>query len=261
MSKTIFITGSTDGIGLETAKKFLTMGHRVLLHGRNQDKLDLITNELGSSIKSYRADLSNMTEVKQLADNISKDFNSIDVLINNAGVFKSPNKVNSDGVDLRFAVNTLAPYLLAKKLLSNINPNGRIINLASAAQAPISLELVFSENNLNEMDSYAQSKLALIMWSKTLAEELKPNGPVVISVNPGSLLGSKMVKEGFGIEGKDLNIGVNALVSLSLDEEHKQATGLYFDNDSGAYADPHEDALDNKKVQEVVDAINSHLHL
>ena len=107
------------------------------------------------------------------------------------------------------------------------------------------------------MSAYSQSKLALTMWSRHLAQQLGPNGPSLIAVNPGSLLGSKMVKEGFGMAGKDLGIGAEILFRLSTGEEFSQASGKYYDNDSHRFADPHPDALNQERCAEVVQVIDS----
>jgi hypothetical protein len=85
----------------------------------------------------------------------------------------------------------------------------------------------------------------------------KSGAPVVIAVNPGSLLGSKMVKEGFGMEGGDIRIGANILTGLSLDDAFATASGKYFDNDAGDFGPPHADALDQAKSAAVVSAIEA----
>ena len=93
------------------------------------------------------------------------------------------------------------------------------------------------------------------MWSRSLALTLEKDGPVIIAVNPGSLLGTKMVKEGFGMAGKDIHIGSDILCRLALEDEFNDASGLYFDNDSGQFSSPHHDALDANKCSAVVHAI------
>ena len=95
------------------------------------------------------------------------------------------------------------------------------------------------------------------MWSRSLALELGARGPAVIAVNPGSLLGTKMVKEGFGMAGKDIRIGAEILVRAAQSEEFAAASGRYFDNDSGRFARPHPDALDAGKSGEIVRAIET----
>lgn len=258
MSKTILVTGSTDGIGLETAKILLKKGHKVFLHGRSSKKLERVEAELSGlgTVESYIADLSDLGAVKQLADDIIAKHKSLDVLINNAGVLKAGNSITADGLDIRFAVNTIAPYLLTKKLLPLLKNGGRVVNLSSAAQAPVDFDaLTGKQDQMDAMDAYSQSKLAITMWSKTLADKLGNKAPVIIAVNPGSLLGSKMVKDGFGIDGKDIGIGADVLVRLSLDNEFENASGKYFDNDKKQFSNPHPDALDSEKCKQVTRAI------
>ncbi len=261
MHKIILITGSTDGIGLETAKILVSQGHHVLLHGRNPTKLADAERTLsalaeGERIESYVADLSRMTDVEALAKAVSEKHTKLDVLINNAGVFKTPNPITQDELDVRFAVNTLAPYLLTQKLMPLLGSYGRVINLSSAAQSPVDPKALAGRLRLSDdFDAYAQSKLALTMWSRSLALSLKDEGPAIIAVNPGSMLGTKMVKQGFGVAGGDIRIGAEILTRASLTDEFSKASGKYFDNDSGGFASPHPDALNPKKSEAIVRAI------
>ncbi len=261
MQKTILITGSTDGIGLVTAQKLYSMGHHLLLHGRNPQKLeDALTTVNGQEgegkVDSYVADLSSMAEVKKLAEAITEKHNSLDVLINNAGIYKTPNSITSDGLDVRFVVNTLAPYLLTQQLLPMLGTSGRVVNLSSAAQAPVNTQALMGQTRLDDMAAYAQSKLAITMWTRIMAEKLS-EGPQFIAVNPGSLLASKMVKEGFGVAGNDISIGADILIRAALSDEFAQASGKYFDNDSGQFASPHPDGLDQQKSTQIVDTIEA----
>ena len=257
MKKIILITGSTDGIGLETARMLVSKGHHILLHGRNPAKLKEVERILsglpeGGPVESYVADLSRMADVEMLAEAVLRKYNQLDVLINNAGVFKTPNPITQDGLDVRFMVNTIAPYLLTQKLLPLIGPSGRVINLSSAAQSPVDPGALAGTIRLaDDFDAYAQSKLGITMWSHSMADSFKDAGPVIIAVNPGSLLGTKMVKEGFGMAGKDIHIGADILTRLALDDEFKNASGKYFDNDSGQFASPHPDALNPQKSEEL----------
>lgn len=262
MTKTILITGSTDGIGLETAKVLVGLGNTVLIHGRSDTKLaDTVTTlsriSGAGTIETYRADLSQFSEVEALASAVAKKHPQLDVLINNAGVYSTPNPVTQDGLDARFAVNTIAPYLLTQRLLPLLGTSGRVVNLSSAAQSPVDQKALAGQVRLADGAAYAQSKLALTMWSRSLALSLKDNGPAIIAVNPGSKLGSKMVKEAFGVAGKDIRIGADILTRAALADEFAAASGQYFDNDSGQFASPHPDALDAKKSQAIVRAVET----
>lgn len=251
-SKSILITGATDGIGLATARKLKLLGHNVIVHGRNEAKLASIKKEL--NVEVYKADLSSLSETSQFASDILSKHKKIDVLINNAGVYKVKETKTKDGFDVRFMVNTIAPYLLTKKLLP-ILENARVINLSSAAQSTVNIEALLGKVELNDFEAYAQSKLAITMWSRYMAKEQRENSPVIISVNPGSLLSTKMVKEGFNTSGNDINIGVDILTSLSLDNVHANHSGEYFDNDGEGYSPPQADGLDNKKSLMIVNTI------
>jgi len=262
MQKTILITGTTDGIGLETARMLVSSGHHVLLHGRNPAKLEdagrsLAALEGGGRLESYVADLSRMTDVETLAKEVAERNAGLDVLINNAGVFAVPEAATQDGLDVRFAVNTIAPYLLTQRLLPLMARDGRVINLSSAAQAPVDIKALAAHSGLPDMAAYSQSKLALTMWSRHMGLALKDKGPAIIAVNPGSMLGSKMVKEAFGAAGGDIRIGADVLARAALSDEFAAASGEYFDNDKRRFGSPHPDALDAQKSQEVVRAIEA----
>ena len=262
MQKTILITGSTDGIGLETAKLLASEGHDILLHGRNPEKLESVQKTLleikgGGPVKIYLGDLSLITDVEKLAKTIAQKHSKLDVLINNAGVYITPDPVTPDGLDVRFAVNTIAPYLLTQRLLPLMDTSGRVINLSSAAQSTVQLEALSGRVKLPDGAAYAQSKLALTMWSRSLALSLRESGPTIIAINPGSMLGSKMVKQAFGVAGGDIRIGAEILTRAALTDEFKTASGKYFDNDSGRFASPHPDVLDTGKCQEIVRVIET----
>lgn len=257
MSKTILLTGATDGIGLETAKMLAADGHHLLVHGRSAAKLNALVDALpdGAKVEPYLADLSNLDEVEKLAATVLDNHETLDVLINNAGVYKTPSPLLPDGSDVRFVVNTIAPYLLTRRLLPLMGSTGRVVNLSSAAQAPVNIDALLGKAKVGDMEAYSQSKLAITGWSRAMAQELGGDGPMVVAVNPGSLLASKMVKEGFGVEGSDIRIGADILVRAALSDEFADASGKYFDNDSRQFAPPHPDGLDDTKNQAIVAAI------
>lgn len=262
MSKSILITGATDGIGFVTAEKLARLGHRLLIHGRNQEKLDIVKKKIkhlgAEKVDLYIADFSDLKQVEALASSIRKNHTQLDIIINNAGVYETTNPATKDNLDIRFVVNTFAPYLLTKALLPSMNSDSRVVNLASAAQTVVDIGALSDNTRIaDSFNAYAQSKTALIMWSRYLSQEVTDNGPSIISVNPGSLLASKMVKEGFGVPGKDINIGADILVDISLNKKYENASGSYFDNDLGDFAEPHGDTRNPQKISELVSSINA----
>mmetsp|Transcript_20934 Transcript_20934/g.45651 ORF Transcript_20934/g.45651 Transcript_20934/m.45651 type:complete len:288 (-) Transcript_20934:138-1001(-) len=268
MVKSILVTGSTDGIGLLAAKTFAAEGHNVLLHGRSKNKLNkaksIIEPVAKGALDVFAADLSSIDGVEALAANIKSKYDRLDVLINNAGILKDVGILKdagsdlADGRDSRFVVNCLSPYLLTKRLLPIVPAEtGRIVNLSSAAQQnsnSVNLKAFTEPMRFSDFDAYAQSKLAITQWSAYLAQQLKSKGgPVVIAINPASMLGTKMVKEGFGVAGNDISIGSDIIVRAALSDEFgSNANGKYYDNDSGRFREPHRDVKDARKNEQLI---------
>lgn len=261
MNKTILITGSTDGIGLATANSLVKLGHKVIIHGRSEEKINSIKQSLSTianaqQVSAYKADLSSLAEVKKLAAQIKLNHDKLDAVINNAGVFVVPETVSSEGLDVRFTVNTIAPYLLTQQLLPILKSSSRIINLSSAAQSSLLPDELTKPSTLSDNAVYAKSKLALTMWSKQMALQLGADGPSIIAINPKSFLGSKMVEQAYGVSGGNLEIGADILVKSVLSDEFSDASGKYYDNDIESFSSPHPDANDPQKTSKIVETID-----
>ncbi|MCK0145779.1 SDR family NAD(P)-dependent oxidoreductase [Arenibacter sp. F26102] len=257
MNKTILITGSTDGIGKLLALRLAKEGHFVAIHGRNETKLAATLIEIKEQSKNkniigFLADFSDLNAVKKMVKEASEKMPKIDILVNNAGILISNSKTAS--TDIRFMVNYFAPYVLTKGLLSNIKASAaaRIVNLSSAAQSTINVLALEGKTGLGANEAYAQSKLALTMWSFYLAEQ-EPS-ITVVAVNPGSLLNTKMANEAYGQHWSPAEKGVNILYNLSMTDLAK--TGQYFDNDKGSYAPAHDDAYDQEKIKQLIRLAN-----
>jgi len=255
--KTILITGSTDGIGKLTAIKLAKDGHQLLLHGRNAEKLKITISEIkeltaNKNVSGFVSDLSDLSSIKKMIAEISNEFPSVDVLINNAGVFNSLIEQNQDNLDMRFAVNYFAPYLLTNGLLPVLknSDSPRIINLSSAAQSTVSIEALQGKESISSQAAYAQSKLALTMWSFAFAIA-NPN-IVTVAVNPGSLLNTKMVQEAYGQFWSSADKGADILYELAISEKHTESNGKYFDNDKGTFSNAHNDAYNQEKINELL---------
>ena len=260
MQKTVLITGSTSGIGLLTARRFAEAGHRVCLHGRNSKKLADVAKELasignGQAVPQYVADFSDLGQVRAMAADIQREAPQLDVLINNAGVFMTANPKTAAGLDVRFVVNTLAPCLLTELLLPLLAraADARVISLSSAAQSSVSLAALRGETPLADYEAYAQSKLALTMWSADLAR--RHPAITAIAANPASLLDTNMVQEAFGHARASADVGADILFRLATAAEYAGKTGQYFDNDRGEFAPAHPDTLDASTSAEVVQAV------
>jgi NAD(P)-dependent dehydrogenase (short-subunit alcohol dehydrogenase family) len=265
MNKTILITGSTDGIGKLTALKLAKEGHTIYVHGRNDAKLKAVISEIkeeskNENIKGFVADFSGLEAVSRMAEQIKNEVPKIDVLINNAGVFKSKTSQNINGLDIRMVVNYLAPYILTTAILPVIkkSKSPRIINLSSAAQSPVSEAVLTGKEQQSENSTYAQSKLALTMWSFHLAKQ--EQDITVIAVNPGSLLNTKMAIEAYGQHWSPAEKGVNVLVDLALSENYKNDSGKYFDNDKGDpkgyFSQAHADAYNETEIEKLLNLTN-----
>lgn len=260
--KTIIVTGATDGIGFETVKILAQEGYNLGIHGRNETKLANVKNELNKinknvEIKTFKADLSLIDESYQLVEQIKESYKHIDGLLNNAGVFKTPAQLTVDNLDIRFAVNTIAPYIITTGLFELFDQDGRIVNVSSAAQESVVIEELIDGSKAKDNDDgmmYAQSKLGILMWTNHLVAT-NIEIPVMISVNPASLLASKMVKDAYGIPGKDITIGAKIFADLLTNEKYKDDSGKYFDNDYGVFAAPHPDGENQKLCQEIVEVI------
>lgn len=270
MTKTILITGSTDGIGKLAALNLAKAGHHVYLHGRDADKLDSVIAEIkavatgaaANNIDGFVADLSDLNAVRSMAEEVSDKLPKLDVLINNAGIYTTASPTTKDGLDVRFVVNYLAPYELTNALLPLLKKSNkaRIVNLSSAAQAPISYKAFAGQERLDDKDAYAQSKLALTMWSMDLADTVANDNINVIAVNPGSLLNTKMVSEAYGKYWSSADKGANILTALAISDEFADDTGKYFDNDikdgvhgdaRGEFGQPHANALNKDTIAEL----------
>ena len=265
MKKTILITGSTDGIGKLAAQSLASDRHRVLIHGRSEEKVSSAIVEITeitptADIQGYVADLSEIDSVRHLGKEVADKESSLDVLINNAGVYNSAQPRNSTGIDMRMAVNYLAPVVLTQALLSILKKGegSGVINLSSAAQSPVSLNFLSGNEHISIGSAYAQSKLALTMWSFYFAKE-EPSLSV-IAVNPGSMLNTQMVQEAFCTHRLSADVGAQILHDLAVSEKFAGVTGKYFDNDKGGFGTAHTDAYDNNKIEQLITTTESTLN-
>jgi NAD(P)-dependent dehydrogenase (short-subunit alcohol dehydrogenase family) len=212
--KVVAITGANTGIGLATATALARRGATVLACGRDDAKLErarasIQTANPGARVETLTADLARIDQVRGLAAAISERTDRLDVLINNAGVGVDRRIETEDGLELTFAVNVMAPYLLATSLrpLLEASAPARIVTVSSAVHtsvATLDLDDLQSTKSYRWSDVYARAKLASILVSNELARRLDGTGVTSNALHPG------VIATDFGGDG-DLR-GGNALL-------------------------------------------------
>jgi NAD(P)-dependent dehydrogenase (short-subunit alcohol dehydrogenase family) len=239
--QTILITGATDGLGRALASALAKAGPTLLIHGRDEARGQATLAQIEAAsgnhkLRWLRADLSSLGEVRELAQRVAKDCDRLDVLVNNAGIGTTlpgdgRRTESRDGYELRFAVNYLAGYLLTRLLLVLLQRSApaRVVNVSSAGQAPIDFTDVMLERRYDGVQAYCQSKLAQIMFTFDLAEELDGRVVSATCLHPGTYMPTKMVRAA-GVEPvTPLERGVDATQRLVADRELEGVTGVYFD--------------------------------
>ena len=238
--QTILVTGATDGLGRALARELAARGATVLLHGRSKQRLEDTRRELieatGSDrLRTYLADFASLEQVRRLAREVAGDQPRLDALVNNAGIAGGgPRQESADGIELRFAVNYLAPFLLTELLLPLLRRSApaRIVNVASVGQVPIDFDDVMLERGYEPLRAYRQSKLAQVMYTFELAQRLRAAGETGVTVNalhPATLMDTKMALDSFGYSMSTVQDGVEATLRLVVDPELEGVSGRYFD--------------------------------
>jgi NAD(P)-dependent dehydrogenase (short-subunit alcohol dehydrogenase family) len=235
--KTILVTGSTDGIGRETALQLARMGHKVLVHGRDKDKGARVMDEINrkscnENLAFYISDFADLTSVVQMAKEIRREQESLDVLIHNAGVFSPKHIITRDGNELTFQVNHLAPFLLTQLLMDLIRSNtpARIVNVASSAHYSAHaayFDDLNGEKSYNSFSAYSFSKLANILFSNELAKRMESSGITSNSLHPGTI-DTNMLRISYGGGGRSVEEGAETPIYLATSNEVDGISGKYF---------------------------------
>jgi NAD(P)-dependent dehydrogenase (short-subunit alcohol dehydrogenase family) len=239
--RTILITGATDGLGRAVAETLAASGNRLILHGRDAQRLAAVAAEIekiatGPAPETVLADLAELRQVRQLSEQVGALTDRLDVFLSNAGIGSGApdgreRQVSADGYELRFAVNYLAGFDLALRLLPLLEAAGsaRIINVASLGQAPIDFDDVMIERDYSGSRAYGQSKLAQITSGFAFAERLDPDSITVNSLHPSTLMPTKMVVAEYGRSVDTVEEGETATRRLVKDPALAGVTGRFFD--------------------------------
>jgi NAD(P)-dependent dehydrogenase (short-subunit alcohol dehydrogenase family) len=203
--KTVLITGSTDGIGKESAIKLVNSGYYVIIHGRNQQKvldtiesITLLTNK--SDLSYIIGDLNSFSQIKEMTTQLYEEFDHLDVLVNNAGVYRSSRIINDEGLEQTFAVNYIAPFLITYYLLDLLKKadNARIVNVVSQVHSnQLDLSDLQSSQGYTPVKAYALSKTCLIMFTYRLAERFRSDKMTFNCLHPG-IINTKLLEAAMG---------------------------------------------------------------
>jgi NAD(P)-dependent dehydrogenase (short-subunit alcohol dehydrogenase family) len=236
--RTILVTGSTDGIGKATALALARLGHRVLVHGRDQGKGRAVLEEVRKAGSPgpdlFTGDLSTVAGVRGLAADVGDRYDRLDVLINNAGVYRGRRVLTKDGLETTFAVNLLAPFLLSHLLLPLLTAAApaRIVNVASSAHFDaerMDWDNLQGEKRYRGWDAYAQSKLGVVLMTAAFARRLDPGQVTVNCLHPGVIC-TKLLALAFpSYPCEPPEAGARTPVYLATSPEVEGVTGKYFD--------------------------------
>ncbi|MET8968294.1 SDR family NAD(P)-dependent oxidoreductase [Streptomyces hydrogenans] len=250
---TTLVTGAAQGLGRGIALDLAARGGTVLLHGRDAGRLDALADEIraldaGGEVRAYLADLSDLDQVGALARRIRDAEPRLDALVHNAvaggGSRPLAREVSAQGHELRLAVNHLAPYALTRGLLPLLTASApaRVVNVASVGQEALDFDDPMFEKEYEGLRAYCRSKLALIMATFALAEELDGTGVTVNALHPAHLMDTAGVRD-YGLTPLvGVEEGVRPTVRLVVDPAQAGVTGRYFDRFTDARA--HEQAYD-----------------
>jgi NAD(P)-dependent dehydrogenase (short-subunit alcohol dehydrogenase family) len=230
----ILVTGSTDGLGREVARRLGAAGAHVIVHGRNRERGQALVAEIEREGKGsaafYAADLASLEQVRALASSILQDYSRLDVLVNNAGIWlpRGERQLSADGHELHFAVNYLSGFLLTRLLLPRLvqSAPSRIVNVSSGGQTPIDFNNVMLETDYSGARAYAQSKLAQVMFTFDLARELEGKNVIVNVLHPATRMDTRMIREG-GVPPRS-TVDEGAVAVLQLITAADIGSGQYF---------------------------------
>jgi NAD(P)-dependent dehydrogenase (short-subunit alcohol dehydrogenase family) len=260
--KTIVITGATSGIGEVAADRLAAKGARIVFVARDRHRGEETLRHLhaiapGAEHSVHYADLSLIAEMKRVASEIAEAEPEIDVLVNNAGALFNTRQVTADGLEMTFAVNHMAYFVVTDILRRRMQPGARIVSTASDAHkgAKLDFDDLQSARNFSGFRVYGRSKLCNILFTRELARRLEGTGVTANCLHPG------FVATRFGDHsGGFLSFGIRAAKNFALTPEQGAETIVYLAsspdaaNATGGYFVKSAPATPTKEAQNDADA-------
>ena len=262
------ITGATEGVGKVTALELAKKGFTIVIAARNADKAVALQKEIetltcNTNCDYIVADLRSLEQVRQLAATFRLHYSTLDILINNAGVFLPTRTETEDGYETMFQVNYLSSFLLTNLLLPELqrSEQGRIVNLSSSVYAigkfdPDNFQSV-GERHFSVLGTYAATKLFVLMFTEELARRLKGTTVTANAVHPG-IVRTRMMLQAPGalrlVSYLSLPFsispfeGARTSVYLASSPEVKGISGQYFANSKRAAVKNKFDTPENRAL-------------
>ncbi len=230
----MLVTGASDGIGFETARALLALGHTVLVHGRHEQRAREAVVRLhtaGGEALPVWGDFSRLDEVVALAGQVAAATTHLDVLVNNAGLYAATRSMTANGFELTMGVNHFAPFLLTQHLLPLLlnTADARIVNVSSMTHDGADFDVTDLDltNKWSAYGAYATSKLANLLFTRALAARHKTL--TANALHPG-VIGTKLLKTGFNMQGARVVDGARTSLYLATSPTVAAISGAYFDN-------------------------------
>jgi NAD(P)-dependent dehydrogenase (short-subunit alcohol dehydrogenase family) len=235
MSKHILITGSTDGIGRETAKVLARKGWEITIHGRSRQRVEDTVQEIGRMypnviLHGVTADLSSLEQVERMAGEV-KAGPLVDVLLNNAGIVAHSFQRSEDGYEMTLAVNHLSHFFLTLLLLDHLREPARIINVSSMVHATsIDMDTLNDPDHFDPVAAYSRSKLCNVLFTYKLHRLLQGRRKITVNCLHPGVINTKVLTETWGAVGAPVSEGSRMTVRVAADPSLEKVSGAYFEN-------------------------------
>jgi NAD(P)-dependent dehydrogenase (short-subunit alcohol dehydrogenase family) len=227
----ILVTGATSGIGSETARRLAARGARVVVHGRDEAQATRVRDALGPGHEAVVADFASLADVRSLAEELLALPEPIDVLVSNAGTYELERRESADGHELTFQVNHLAPFLLTNLLLPRLRSASaaRIVNVASSAHERGQLDFadLMHARDYGAYRAYADSKLAVVLFTYALARRLESTRVTANCLHPGATDTEMLHLAHPDYEGRPVAEAAAGIVCVALDAPGADLSGTY----------------------------------